>query len=205
MSFQRIAKFIVSMFFRVFYRVKVHGKEHWPPSGTGYVLCSNHANWIDPLLIGTANPGLVRYMAKKELFDTPVLNLLVKGLGAFPVDRQGSDLKAIKTAVSLLKSGGILGIFPEGTRTLEEDVSRAKPGIAMIAVKASVTVVPVAIAAEKAYRPFSRIHIVIGAPMRLSRPASRGRGAKSEYQAMSESIMQTIYDLKKQVPFGKSL
>lgn len=203
MTFINFAKKLFRIFFHLFYRVELHGFENIPDRGEAYVLCANHANWMDPLLIGCFYPETIRFMAKKELFEIPLLRTFVVKLGAFPVNRQGNDLVAIKHAVQILKGNEIFGIFPEGTRNPSEDFLSIKPGIAVIALKAKKDVVPVAIVAENHYRLFSKLHIVIGDRIRLHDYFSLKRIPKDTYQDISNDIMKTIYSLKRQIQTGK--
>jgi len=149
----KFVKIFFKFLFGIFYNIELQGYENIPENVDGYVLCANHSYWFDPLLIGTYYPDVLHFMAKKELFESHVLGFIVRKLNAFPVDRNGSDLKAIKTAVKILRQGKILGIFPEGTRNLS-GVPKAKAGVAIIAIKAKKNVLPVAITAEKKYRIF---------------------------------------------------
>jgi 1-acyl-sn-glycerol-3-phosphate acyltransferase len=191
----QFAKIFFKFLFGVFYKIDIQGYENIPEPGDGYVLCANHSCWFDPLLIGSHYPDNLYFMAKKELFESPILGFLVRKLNAFPVDRNGSDLKAIKTAVKILREGKILGIFPEGTRNLSGK-PRSKAGVAIIAIKAKKNVLPVAIAAEKKYRVFTRISIVIGKMINLEEYHSTKKISKEKYQSISDDIMKNIYILK---------
>lgn len=195
MDFVHFAKILVKFLFGIFYRVDMEGCENIPDNADGYILCSNHSYWFDPLLIGSHYPETLHYMAKKELFESPILAFFVKKLKAFPVDRKGNDLKAIKTSVKILKEGKILGIFPEGTRNLSgEPVSKA--GIAIIAIKARKNVLPVSISSNRNYRIFSRINITIGEMIDLEEYHSSKKMTKETYQSISDDIMKKVYDLK---------
>lgn len=195
MNFMQFVKIISRFLFGIFYKIDIQGYENIPEPGDGYVLCANHACWFDPLLIGSHYPGVLYFMAKKELFESPILGFFVRKLNAFPVDRNGSDLKAIKTAVKILREGNILGIFPEGTRNLSGK-PRSKAGVAIIAIKAKKNVLPVAIVAEKKYRVFTGISIVIGEMIDLEEYHSAKRISKETYQFISDNIMRNIYILK---------
>ncbi|PLX34937.1 MAG: 1-acyl-sn-glycerol-3-phosphate acyltransferase [Clostridiales bacterium] len=195
MDFVHVAKILVKLLLGIFYKIDIKGYENIPDTSNGYVLCSNHSCWFDPLLIGSHYPDTLHFMAKKELFESPVLGYLVKKLKAFPVDRKGNDLKAIKTAVKILKEGKILGIFPEGTRNLSGKPD-SKAGVAIIAIKARKNVLPVAISSDKQYRIFSRINITIGEIINLEEYHCGGKIPKETYQSISDDIMKHIYELK---------
>ena len=105
---------------------------------------------------------IFRIMAKKELFDIPVLGWLITKVGAFPVDRQISDINAQKTALQLLKSGDKLLIFPEGTRIRNGKESHPHGGAVMIAARMGVPIVPVYLSTDKRFwRP---LDVVFGEP-----------------------------------------
>ena len=100
---------IFSSFVRHLYRIEVIGAENLPAEGA--ILAANHTAFSDPIVLSAAAGGRqVRYMAKKELFGTP-LAPLIKALGAYPVDRGGSDVTSIRRTISLVEGGELVGIF----------------------------------------------------------------------------------------------
>src|SRR5579872_4463662 len=122
------------------WRMRVRGAENVPKNGPLIVAC-NHVSYLDPPALGTACPRRIEYMAKKQLFDIPVLGPLISALGAYPVDREGSAAAGIKRSVEVLRRGGAIGIFPEGTRNLEGS-TQARAGVALLASLARAPVVP---------------------------------------------------------------
>jgi 1-acyl-sn-glycerol-3-phosphate acyltransferase len=102
-------------------------------------------------------------MAKEELFRLPVLGWLLPRVYAFPVRRGSANRRAISTALQTLRNGGILGLFPEGTRSRTRDLLPPQPGIALIALKSGAVVLPVAIAGP--YRLFRPVRVKIGKQM----------------------------------------
>ena len=129
-------------------------------------------------------------MAKEELFRVPVLGWLIHRFGAFPVKRGGVGKDTIKTTLNLLRSGKVLGIFPEGTRRAAPDGS-AKRGAATFALKTGAVVIPVAIMGQ--YKLFRRIRIIYGTPVDLS--AFAGDSSSESIEAASEIIMKQIREL----------
>lgn len=150
---------------RVIYPVKVTGKQNIPQEG-GAMLCANHTSAIDPFVLAACAKRPVYFMAKKELFKNKLLGRVMTGIGAFPVDRGASDLGAIRKSLSLLKEGQLFGIFPQGTRARNGVEPEWLNGSSMIALRADVPVVPVAI--TPAMKPFRLTRIVIGEPMRFA-------------------------------------
>lgn len=155
-------KQISKCFLNCIYRVKVEGKENIPKE-QGYLICSNHIHAFDPILINTCTRHKISYMAKKELFKIPILNLFLKSSGAFPVDRGHSDLNSIKKAIEILKNKNVLSIFPEGTRHKDGNFKDIKPGAAFVAIEANSPIVPIRIIGN--YKPFSKITVKIGQPI----------------------------------------
>ncbi|MBU5293210.1 1-acyl-sn-glycerol-3-phosphate acyltransferase [Anaerosalibacter bizertensis] len=190
--FYRLCYFIGNVVFRIIFRFKVTGKHNIPKEGK-VILCSNHISDLDPLILGLAIPRNIRFMAKKELFENKFLGGLVNALGAFPVDRKAADLSAIRNSLNVLKNDEVLGIFPEGTRVTEENIENAKPGIALISIKAKAPVIPIYI--ESKYKVFSKIKINIGEPIYFNE--YYGKKLKTEdYKILSQEIMKSIYSLK---------
>jgi 1-acyl-sn-glycerol-3-phosphate acyltransferase len=131
-------------------------------------------------------------MAKIEAMKAPILGAFLKSIGVFAVDRGRPDIGAIKTAMKILKEGGIVGIFPEGTRK-KEDGNGAKTGAIMLAVKTGAKLLPVYIPRVK--KIFTRVPVVIGEPYTLAKPEAGREG----YEAYAEELMNKILDLKKEL------
>lgn len=130
---------------RLWFRLRISGAEHIPPQGAA-ILAANHKGYLDPLFIALATPRHLRYMAKAELFRGVSSWLLVR-VGAFPVRRGAADADALETARVILEQGGVIAIFPEGTRVVESDVlGSPHHGAGRLAVETGTPIVPVAIA-----------------------------------------------------------
>jgi 1-acyl-sn-glycerol-3-phosphate acyltransferase len=182
-------KAIFRVIFSTLYPRDIEGLENIPEEGP-LIVCSNHINWVDPALVASMIPrSPVYFMAKEELFNYIILGYLIKRVGAFPVKRDSADLKSIKKALSLLKEGAFIGLFPEGTRSKTGEVGEALPGVALLALKSEAPVMPVAIRGR--YRLFRKIRISIGKPMTFAE--FYGQKAKRELLAdMSKTIMSEI-------------
>lgn len=131
-----------------------------------YIVCANHVSATDAIALCYAfRKNQVCFMAKKELFKIPLLAQLIKMLGAFPIDRGGSDVGAIKKAVNLVKDGKCLGIFPQGHRYPGVDPrdTKTKNGMALIASRAEADIVPCYIwRKNNKFKLFRRTYIIIG-------------------------------------------
>ena len=182
--------FILKPFIKLLFPFSVTGVEHLP-ADKPVVLCVNHTNAVDPVVLAFALPRTyrLRIMAKKQLFSIPGLNWLIRKLGAFPVDRGNNDLGAVKISIGALREGYSLMIFPEGTRVKEGETVEPKSGAAMIAIRSGVEMIPVYISANK--RLFRKTRIIIGAPYA---PVYTGRkGTAEEYQQNIDEVMRRVY------------
>ncbi len=148
-------------------RVQVKGRENVPDGSM--VLCSNHCSNIDPVILASACPKQLHYMAKEELFRVPLLAPLIVKLGAFPVRRGAGDLRAMRMAARILKRKKVLGMFPEGHRNRKKSgLLPFHSGVLRIAYQANVPVLPTVIVWGKGIWPFRRLRIVFGRPQPVS-------------------------------------
>ena len=124
--------------------VRVSGTEHIPEAG-GVIVAPNHKNFLDPFFVGILTRRHVRFMAKAELFQGPLAWLFTR-LGAFPIRRGQSDAEALDTAAAILKAGGLVVVFPEGTRVEQPGALGApRHGAGRLAIQTGVPIVPAAI------------------------------------------------------------
>lgn len=191
MIFYKVVKNSIKLLLSLIYRIEIEGEEYIPNEGKG-IICSNHFSLMDPVLIGAFMPRKVNYMAKEELFSNKIFGAILKKLGVFPVKRGGADIGAIKTALKVLNSGQLMGIFPEGTRSKPGEVLEAKPGTAMIAIRTQSPIIPMVISAN--YKLFNKVKIKIGEPIELSDYHGKKLSAE-EYQRLSQNILDTIRKL----------
>ena len=132
------------LLFRVLLRWRVTGLENIPAGGA--IIAPNHQSFWDIPLLGVALRGRhVHFMAKSELFQNPVFGWVIRSLLAFPVKRGAPDRAAIRHAIEMLKAGDLVAIFPEGTRSKTGQLGAPEAGLSLIAAKADVPIVPVAI------------------------------------------------------------
>lgn len=189
--FYTLVKSIAFVLFNLVFRIRVVGKENIPLDGS-LVLCSNHqSNW-DPLVIATAFSRKISWMGKKELFENAFLKVFLTALQVFPVDRQVSDIGAVKKALRILKSNGVLGIFPEGTRVKEFNPENAKAGVALLALKSNSPVIPVYIKSD--YKLFSKVDIRFGQAIDYNK-IYPGKLDIDQYTNISQDILAKIYSL----------
>jgi 1-acyl-sn-glycerol-3-phosphate acyltransferase len=129
---------------RVLAKIELVGLERIPADGPLILIC-NHAHLVDPPLVGSYSPRPVHTMAKRELFEVPLIGWLFWAVGAFPVRRYSGDLGALRVARNYLRDGGVVLMYPEGTRNHGRGLKPALPGAAMVALLTDSPVVPVAI------------------------------------------------------------
>jgi len=187
--FYRFARAVCRAVLAVLRRWRVHGAENLPAAG-GMVVVSNHLSYWDPVVVGCALKRQVYFMAKAELFAIPLLGPVIRALGAFPVRRQTTDRQAVKTALHLLARGELVGIFPEGTRSHSGELLKPHVGAAVLAYKAGVPVLPVALKGTRGV--LGRVEVFIGEPFAL-RFASKP--AKRDLEEASDEVMKKIAGL----------
>lgn len=195
-----ILKPLAFLAMRLLFGLRSRGTEHVPAEGP-VLLVANHSSLLDPPLVGGVAPRRLSFLAKAELFEIPLFGALIRGLGARPVRREGADVGALRTALRVLKDGGALLVFPEGTRGEEGVLRSAKPGAGMLAVLGGAAVVPVYVSGSgrawprgrRLPRP-TRVTVTFGPPL----PARQGTGRskKDDYEAVSQQMMAAIACLR---------
>jgi len=166
------------------------GSERIPKAGP-VLLASNHISGWDPLLVGLGCPRESHFLAKEELFRNPFLGWLIRTYNAIPVRRGASDRRALRQAVSALRSGGCILMFPEGTRSRDGRLGQGRPGAAWVAATAGARVVPAWITGARnlggAFRRRTKLLVRYGEP--IDPPAD------GDYRDLSERVMAAIAEL----------
>ena len=179
--FYPLAKAVFRIAARILWGIRVQDAHLVPREGP-LIVASNHIGTLDPPVLGTEVPRHISYMAKKELFEKRLPNLVFRGVSAFPVDRGRSDVSAIKEALRRLKDGDAIGIFIQGTRNQGD--AEALDGAAFLAQRAKAPIQPAAI-----WREGRRFHVRFGEPFMVE---GRDRAAMREATA---TTMRRINDL----------
>ena len=190
---------------RLLYRAKTIGGDNMPLEG-GCLVCSNHTGLNDVVVLAACMRRQPRYMAKKELFKIPILKQLITALGAFPIERGRADVGANKTAISMIKSGEAVTVFPQGKRYKGIPPKETKPknGVGMIAYHTRAPVVPVYIRTKKIrVMPFRKTEIICGAPISYDE-LEFNKGGGAEYSRAAEYIFKKICDLGDYAPGKES-
>lgn len=195
--FYRVCYAIFARFVGFFMRIHVIGAEKEPAEG-GFLVCANHIGATDPIILSYAfRRHQVRFMAKKELFKVPLLGGLIRLFGAFPVDRSGSDVGAIRHAIGLLEEGKCMGLFPQGHRYpgVDPRTTKVKNGAALVCMKSGADVMPVYIWRKK-HTPklFRKTYVIFGERIPQQTLAAMCEGS-GDYSRVSAYIFDAVCSL----------
>lgn len=176
-----------------YFPLTITGRENIPVKGA-FIAASNHVSHLDPPLVSYAVRRPIYHIAKKSLFKNKAFALLLYSLGSFPIEREGSDVSAMRLCLRKLKKGDPLALFPTGTRVVGDAEVTAKAGVGFLAVKAGVPVIPVKISGTDMVMPKGAkgIHkhpvaIIIGQPIHFSK--------QDGYDQIASQILQKINSL----------
>lgn len=178
---------------RIFYRFEFVGIENVPENGA-FILAANHTSIVDIIAIHTGLKRWLHWVAKKELFRTPIVKFVMPRMGAIPVDRDKVDLTAARGIFSVLQADRAVAMFPQGTRVKPENIDHVLPktGIAHFAIKTNALIVPAAIDGQ--FKLFHKTRIIFGEPFKLDTD-SRKKYSHNELLDMSVDVMKKIYAL----------
>jgi 1-acyl-sn-glycerol-3-phosphate acyltransferase len=196
--FYYFLRFSVSFLVKLLLSCKVTGKENMPLQGA-CIIVANHVNLLDSPILGVSLGRRVYFMAKEEVFQSRLLGWLAEQSGGFPVGKGKLDRRAGRKASEILNGGGALIVLPEGRRSQDGKLGHAYPGVALLATKSHVPIVPVGITGTGRLvgklwffkRP--KITVTIGKPFKL--PKSESRLSKEEVARLTHKIMTRIADL----------
>jgi 1-acyl-sn-glycerol-3-phosphate acyltransferase len=196
--FYHVAYGLLRLLFSLLTRWEVKGKENVPKEGPLLVV-ANHLHLADPPLLGVSLGRGVIFMAKEELFRSPLSAYFVGGLGSFPVHRGKLDREAIRQAKQVLADGVALVMFPEASRSRSAQLKSAFPGSALIASRSGVPILPVGISGTEKIKGLGwilrrpRLTVNIGQPFYL--PSVDGKLTREKLAEHTELIMQRIAEL----------
>ena len=190
MLYKFLLKF-VSFFLKPLYRVKAVNAQKQPEKGP-YVICANHISILDAIFIAFYIKQPITFMAKVEIFSWPVLKHIFKKLGVVPINRDGNDFMALKTAVRVLKGGNIIMILPQGKRCRGKlpETTEFKDGAAFMSYFTKAPILPVGITARNHWiKPFRRTVVSFGDP--IAYDSVSGCGSKEEFFAKLDSMLES--------------
>jgi 1-acyl-sn-glycerol-3-phosphate acyltransferase len=193
--------------FATYFRWRVFNAERVPPTGP-VILASNHASILDPPLVGSGLTRGCNFLARETLFRFPGIGALLRSWQAVPVDRDGGGGAGLKAILSRLLAGGVIILFPEGTRTQDGKLQNARSGIGLTVIKSDAPVVPVrvfgtfeAYGRDAKFPKPKRVTVKYGVPMEFhmlreeAKTCSKPR-LKEIYQQVADEIMAAIAKLE---------
>ncbi|MBC7373215.1 MAG: 1-acyl-sn-glycerol-3-phosphate acyltransferase, partial [Frankiales bacterium] len=199
-----LTKAILTPLLRMFLRPKVKGVEHLPTAG-GAIMAANHTTFIDNFMIPLIMSRRVVFLAKSDYFTGRgvkgrLQRAFFSGVGMIPIDRSGGEASegALRTGLRVLDEGGVMGLFPEGTRSPDGRLYRGRTGVARMALEAGVPVIPVGLVGMFALQPagrllpkFGKVEVRIGKPLDFSRYA----GMENDRFVLRSITDEIMYEL----------
>ena len=189
------------LFARLFYGFRIIHRERVIQTGA-VILAMNHQSFLDPPLAGNTCDRPIFFLAKKSLMNVPVLGWLLPKLNVIPVNLEGGDRSALKALIRILSAGECALVFPEGTRTPDDSLQPAQPGLGLVIAKTRAPVVPMRIFGAHNVWPIhgklrfsGKITIVVGEPIYFSDVDLEGEG-KDLYARLSQRVMDAIATLQ---------
>ncbi|GDY08120.1 MAG: 1-acyl-sn-glycerol-3-phosphate acyltransferase [Planctomycetota bacterium] len=203
--------FVNRLFVAFIFHWRANGRCPYPES-SGAIILSNHRSPLDPMLawmnshLRSEEPArsirVIGYLMAREYYEQPgLVGWIGRAMQSIPVDRNGRDIGPTREAIRRLERGDLIGIFPEGGINMGEGLREANPGIAFLALKAGVPVIPVYIhgapQGESMTEPFytpSRVRVIYGTPIDLS-PWQGQRKSQELLQILTDALMRKLADL----------
>ncbi len=196
------SRFLARMLLGALTGCSVRGSELLPRDG-GLVVAANHISFWDPPLIGSVIVREVHFLAKEELFATPVLGPLIRSVNAIPIRRGAADLAGLTRAIEALQRGGAVLLFPEGSRMRDGELHPARPGVGLMAVNADVPIAPCYISGSNPSPKWltrkERVRIDFGPPRDWRDFAGRETDwtpGRALYQRIGAAVMDDIARLR---------
>lgn len=175
--------------YRILFRIENIGEKIIPEDGASYIVCANHLNYLDAIAVITSSNRFVRFMCKSSMFKNSLFSWVLHIGDVIPINREKNDIDAMKRSIKALKSGEILGIFPEGTRKGMEKNLSAKNGAAFMALRTKTKVIPIGI--QGTFKPFTKVYLNYGKPLDFSKYYGKEKD-KEVLNEVTKEIMDNI-------------
>ena len=193
--------------YRTYFRWRVFHPERVPPTGS-VILAANHESFLDPMLVGAGLERDINYLARESLFRFPGIGGLLRSWNSVPVDRDGGGAAGLRTILDRLLVGGAIVLFPEGTRSRDGQLQKARSVIGLTVIKSAAPVVPVRVFGTyeawgrhmKLPMPYS-VAVKYGEPLRFEKLRAEAKTCskprlKEIYQQVADEIMAVIAKLE---------
>ncbi|HSV27033.1 MAG TPA: lysophospholipid acyltransferase family protein [Sedimentisphaerales bacterium] len=195
-----VARCLCAVFAILCFGFKVYGRSNIPRK-KAFLLFSNHQSYMDPIFCAGLLPIKMCYLARDTLFENWFFGRLIRSVNAIPVKRGQGDIAAMKAVIERLRSGLPVCLFPEGTRTVDGKITAVKPGVALLARRANVPVVPMVI--EGAYEAWPRDRKIFSIGHQVvayySEPIAAERIKQMGDEAFAEHLTHVLWDLQNQI------
>jgi len=193
-----VVKIVLTPLLKIFLGLRIRNADRVPMKG-GIIVAANHVSNFDPVVMGAAVPRQLAFLAKIELFRIPIFSGLLRRLDAIPLRRHTADRGALLEAIRVLQNRRALLMFPEGTRSKTGEIQEGKRGVAMLAVKNRVPIMPVHISGTFRFLPSlwrRRVVVRFGRPMTVEPFLKLRLSSKEKYYRIGEEIMKRIKELR---------
>lgn len=201
--FYTIARFILSLLFKMCFRLKVFGRKNFPLKGP-VIVASNHASFFDPIIVAIGAPRKLNFMARDSLFRFRLFARILYLVNTFPVKREGGDIGAFKMSLDKLLQGNAMVIFPEGRRSEDGNLQKPKDGIGFLEAFSGASILPCyvkgsmgALSRHAFFPRFSPISVYFGRPLKFDKDLFR-KDKRRGYMHVAEQVMSAIGELKKE-------
>lgn len=197
MWFYKIGKPLVWPFWKLAYHTKILGKENFPREGRAVAICNHYSN-TDPIHLIINLPREIRFIGKKEIWDSKFLAWVLDHVGAVPLDRENVGLSTMKRCLGILKKEEMLTLFPEGRRNKEsEELMQLKGGMAVFAVMGKAPIVPMML--YRRPKLFRRNYLIIGEPISLEEYYGK-KLTEDDFARIDAQISEILNGLRARAP-----
>ena len=172
-------------------RLTPEGKPYKNKIRGGAIMAANHTSFADPFLVGVAVwYRRLHFLAAEAVMKGKLRTWLLTGVGAIRIDRNETDIEAIRKATNVLKEGRLLAVFPQGGITRQSEVQSVKAGAVLIALQAGVPIIPMHIQPKKHW--YSRRVVVIGEPIDPRKYIQKKFPSTADIRQVSELLMEQM-------------